>query len=86
LLISDVNEYLGLDFPSDEADTLSGLILSALGRAPHEGEEVAINGLLVRVERMMDLGVTEISIPKPHPELRRIPEWETASEEEDADE
>ncbi len=83
LLISDVNEYLRLSFPEEEADTLSGLILTTLGRAPYEGEEVAIDGTLVRVEKMVDLGVAEISLEKPAIELSRIPEWEAVDASDD---
>ena len=82
LLIADVNEYLHLHLPETEADTLSGLILSTLGRVPQEGEEVTVNGTTVRVEKMADLGVAEISIPKSSSALNRIPEWEGSPDNE----
>ena len=82
LLITDVNEYLQLHLPDEEADTLSGLLLSTLGRVPHEGEEVTINGATVRVEKMADLGVAEISIPKSLSAITRIPEWEDSADNE----
>lgn len=62
LLITDVNEYLQLNLPNADADTLSGLIISQLGRPPDGKEEVEIDGICIRVEAMEDLGVSEVSL------------------------
>ena len=61
LLVSDVNEYLQLELP-DTADTLSGLVISELGRAPSIGDEIDIGEVVIRVESMADLGVSEVSL------------------------
>ena len=81
LLVSDVNEYLELQLP-DEADTLSGLIFSALGRAPEEGDVVTIGEIAIQVVSMADLGVSEISLQLP-PSEREDPftEWEMSEHE-----
>ncbi len=81
LLVSDVNEYLELDLP-DEADTLSGLVFSTLGRAPEEGDRVAVGEIVIRVESMEDLGVSEISLQLP-PSDGDDPftEWEVSDHE-----
>ena len=50
--IDEVNELLGLGFPSEEAVTMSGLVINALGRTAAVGDEVEINGLHLRVEKM----------------------------------
>lgn len=82
LLISDVNEYLNLSLPDEEVTTLSGLVFHALGRPPDEGEIVKFGDTAIRVERMEDLGVSEISLqidaqePMPH-----VEEWEIAEDE-----
>lgn len=77
LLVTDVNEYLHLRLPEEAADTLSGLIFTVLGHIPTEKEELTVNGVNLRVEKMLEMGVAEISIPKPPAEfLERIPEWE----------
>lgn len=82
LLISDVNEYLHLELPDQEATTLSGLIFHALGRPPDQGEVVKFGDTAIRVERMEDLGVSEVSLkidagePVPH-----VEEWEIAEDE-----
>ncbi len=81
LLISDVNEYLELNLP-DTADTLSGLIFSELGRPPSIGDKIAFGEVVIRVEAMADLGVSEISVKLPPSEFV-IPfsEWEVADHE-----
>lgn len=81
LLVSDVNEYLELELP-DEADTLSGLVFSELGRAPEEGDEVAVGETVIRVETMEDLGVSEISLQLPPSDGDEpFTEWEVSEHE-----
>ncbi|MDX1663230.1 MAG: hemolysin family protein [Candidatus Promineifilaceae bacterium] len=82
LLVADVNEYLDLNLPEDEANTLSGLIFQALGRPPEEQEEVVIGDTTVRVEKKEDLGVSEVSLEIEAGEpIPRVEEWEIASDE-----
>jgi len=47
--IDDVNEALQAEFPSDEADTIGGLLLTVTGHMPSEGEEVQIDGYLFTI-------------------------------------
>ncbi|MCA9872909.1 MAG: HlyC/CorC family transporter [Ardenticatenaceae bacterium] len=78
LLVSDVNEYLELNLPT-EADTLSGLVFSVLGRPPTEGEVVVVGETQIRVEAMADLGVSEVSLQLPPlREVTSFSEWEVA--------
>ncbi len=78
LLVSDVNEYLELSLPA-EADTLSGLVFSVLGRPPVEGEVVVVGETPIRVEAMADLGVSEVSLQlSPLGEVTSFSEWEVA--------
>ena len=81
LLVSDVNEYLELSLP-DEADTLSGLIFSELGRPPKAGDDVVFGDIQIRVEAMEDLGVSEVSLQlPPTEEVVTFSEWEVADHE-----
>ena len=81
LLVSDVNEYLELKLP-DEADTISGLVFSELGRAPEEGDTVTIGDTVIRVENMEDLGVSEISLQMPPSDDEDLfTEWEVSEHE-----
>ncbi len=81
LLVNDVNEYLGLTLP-DEVDTLSGLVISELGRPPELGDVVQIGTTRLRVEALRDLGVGEVSIDDPSLTGRdvAVSEWEVPRE------
>ncbi len=82
LLVSDVNEYLELDLPTEAADTLSGLVISKLGRAPEVGDTVTVGVTAIRIEAMEDLGVSELSIQMPPTgDLPSYSEWELADHE-----
>ena len=76
LLITDVNEYLELQLPAEDADTLSGLLFSALGRTPKVGDAAQFGATVIRVEAMADLGVEEVSLQKPTSgDMPLIDEW-----------
>lgn len=64
-LVSDVNEYFDLALPEADVDTLSGLVISELGRQPQVGDSVVIDTTIVRVEAMDDKGISEVSISDP---------------------
>lgn len=82
LLVSDVNEYLELELPTEAADTLSGLVISKLGRAPVVGDTVTVGAMAIRIEVMEDLGVAELSIQMPPSgDLPSYSEWELADHE-----
>jgi putative hemolysin len=50
--IDDVNEELDVELPSDEWDTVGGLLFNLLGHVPEEGETVCFQGLEFRAERV----------------------------------
>ena len=80
LLVSDVNEYLELQLPEENADTLGGLVFSELGRLPAVGDKVTFGDIIIRVEAMSDPGVSEVSLKLPPTESAEEPfiEWEVA--------
>ncbi|MBK7894112.1 MAG: HlyC/CorC family transporter [Anaerolineaceae bacterium] len=80
LLVSDVNEYLELNLPEENADTLGGLVFSELGRPPVVGDTVAFGEITIRVEAMSDPSVSEVSLQLPLTEGTEEPfiEWEVA--------
>jgi len=81
LLVTDVNEYLELELP-DAADTLSGLVISELGRAPSVGDEIVIGETVIRVEMMVDLGVSEVSIQSSTTDISKlVGEWQLGNHE-----
>ncbi|MAT98437.1 MAG: hemolysin [Anaerolineaceae bacterium] len=78
LLVTDVNEYLELHLPEDNADTLGGLVFSELGRLPAVGDKVTFGDIIIRVEAMSDPGVSEVSLKLPPTQSAEEPfiEWE----------
>ncbi len=60
--IDEVNELFGFGFRSDEADTMAGLVINALGRTASVGDEVEINGLRIRVEKVDHLRIDTLSL------------------------
>ena len=52
ITIGTVNEAVGSDFKSEDFETIGGLVLGQLGRAPEVGDEVRLDGYLLRVEEV----------------------------------
>jgi CBS domain containing-hemolysin-like protein len=50
--LDDFNDIMGTQLPNSEADTLSGLIYSRIGRVPAAGDNVQIEGLQLTVEQV----------------------------------
>jgi CBS domain containing-hemolysin-like protein len=50
--LDDFNDIMGTELPNSEADTLSGLIYSRIGRVPTAGDNVLIKGLQLTVEQV----------------------------------
>jgi len=46
IVIEDVNEFLRLELPTDESETLGGYVYGLFGRVPQEGEEVKVSDLV----------------------------------------
>ncbi|RPJ19559.1 MAG: HlyC/CorC family transporter, partial [Chloroflexi bacterium] len=60
--IDEVNELFGLGFPSDEAVTMAGLVINALGRTAVVGDEVEVNGIRLRVEHVDRFRISTLSL------------------------
>ncbi len=58
--LDQLSEALGVPFTSSEVSTVGGLIYSALGRVPRSGEELALDGFRVVVERVERRRVTRV--------------------------
>jgi CBS domain containing-hemolysin-like protein len=50
--IGVVNEALGSGFESEDFDTIGGLVLGHLGRVPEVGDEIRLDGYLLRVDEV----------------------------------
>ncbi len=62
--IGTVNEVVGSDFKSEDFDTIGGLVLGQLGRAPEVGDEVHLHGHTLRVEEANGPRVVRVSVKK----------------------
>lgn len=61
--IDEVNEHLGLNLEkSGDYETISGLILFKLGRFPVQGEQVEIDNASIRIEKIEDNRIKEVTI------------------------
>ena len=69
-LVSDINEYF--DLTLDESyDTLDALVIGYLGRAPEFKDEIVLQGTTIRVEKVGEKGIEELSLVNPdHPKLQ----------------
>ncbi len=69
--IGVVNEALGSEFESEDFDTIGGLVLGAIGRAPEVGDEVRLDGYLLRVDEVDGPRVAQViarEAPEEEPE------------------
>ncbi len=60
--VRDVNEALGTDFEDRQFGTIGGLVLGAVGRAPEVGDEVHLDGYVLRVEECDGARVARITV------------------------
>jgi CBS domain containing-hemolysin-like protein len=63
--IDEVNELFGFGFRSEEAETMAGLVIIALGRIASVGDEVEINGFRIRVEKVDRFRIATLSLAFP---------------------
>jgi len=62
--IEEVNKALGSGFASDDFATVGGLVFGQLGRAPEAGDEVRLDGYLLRVEEVDGPRVVRVTARK----------------------
>lgn len=68
--IGVVNEALGSKFESEDFDTIGGLVLGELGRAPEAGDEIRLDGYALRVDEVDGPRIAQIiASPLPQEEL-----------------
>ena len=62
--IDEVNEILGLQLPTEDVDTIAGLVYALAGHVPVQGETVAVAGAELRVERALGQRITKVRITR----------------------
>ena len=73
--IGTANEAIGAGFESEDFDTIGGLILGHLGRAPEVGDEVHLDSHTLRVDETEGPRVAQV-IARVLPEDEDNPEHE----------
>jgi CBS domain containing-hemolysin-like protein len=58
--LDDLGEMLGMEFDSENVDTLGGFLYNLLGRVPEEGEEFEHEGMTFRIERLEGQRIAEV--------------------------
>jgi CBS domain containing-hemolysin-like protein len=65
--LDDLNELLALDLPTDEVDTLGGLLYQLCGRVPERGDDVAHGELSFTVDRVERQRIRQVTLVAPQP-------------------
>lgn len=73
-LVEDLNELLETHLPSDRVETIGGMVLSELGRAPQVGDLVELEGLVFRVEKVEGKAVSAVSLTVKPEQVQRLRE------------
>ncbi len=61
-LIADVEDATGAEFADNDYDTVGGFIMARLGRIPHNGDRVEVNGYEFRVMTMDGRRVDQVHV------------------------
>ena len=73
--IGVVNEVLDLKLPTDDSETIGGLILNEIGHVPILNEEIDILSKKFRVEKMTGRGIAMISMASTKEQIKNAKEY-----------
>jgi CBS domain containing-hemolysin-like protein len=60
--LDDVNRLMGTSLPTDDTDTLGGLIYSKLGGVPKVGDTVLLDGVTITVLSLMGRRIKKVRV------------------------
>jgi CBS domain containing-hemolysin-like protein len=60
--VDDLNELLGAELPEEGWDTVGGLVFGTLGRVPHVGESIELEGMTITVEHVQGRRVGKVRV------------------------
>jgi CBS domain containing-hemolysin-like protein len=60
ILLDEINEIMGTQLPTDNADTLGGLIFNRIGRVPTKGETLTEANVLLTVEELNERRIRKV--------------------------
>ncbi|MBI4477546.1 MAG: HlyC/CorC family transporter [Acidobacteria bacterium] len=67
LRLDELGQEFGIDLEHEEVDSVSGLVLTLLGRPPRVGDVVTYGGLVLEVTAVMGYGVEQCAVTHEHP-------------------
>jgi CBS domain containing-hemolysin-like protein len=70
--VDDVNKLMGVNLPTDAADTLGGLIYNELGKVPVVGDKVRVNGLSIEVMSVVGRRIKMVRVVNFSPEANAV--------------
>ena len=62
LAVDELGDLFGVELPSEDWDTVGGLVLGLAGRVPEEGESFDLDGLVIITERVQGRRVAEVTV------------------------
>ncbi len=62
--VNDLAQVVGVDLPSDEWDTVGGLVLELAGRVPEEGEAFDLDGLVFTADTVRGRRVASVRVSR----------------------
>ncbi|RLE16616.1 MAG: ion transporter [Actinobacteria bacterium] len=62
--VDDLAEVVGIELPSDEWDTVGGLVLELAGRVPEEGEAFDLDGLVFTADSVQGRRVARVRVTR----------------------
>jgi putative hemolysin len=65
--LTDVNRLMDVELPTDESDTLGGLIFSSLGKVPLAGESFNAESLEIKVESIIGRRIRKVRVRRLSP-------------------
>ena len=81
--VSEFNEDFQVELPTEESDTLGGLIYARLGRLPRQGDHVRVGNVELTVTRLSGRRILQVRAVRPleeQPEAVKTNESDNASE------
>ena len=60
--IDDLNELIGTELPSEDVDTVGGLVLKVLGEVPKQGESLVFSGVAFTVEKVKNNRISKLIV------------------------
>jgi putative hemolysin len=64
VVLDEVNQIMDIELPTEEADTLGGLIYSRLGRVPSPGDELLLDGVKLAVLSVAGRRIQKVKVTK----------------------